>query len=339
MPMGNCLSPVLSILYMEFFETRILNSILPEKAKWYRYVDDVLCLWPCDENLDNFLSLLNNLVPTINFTVELENDCSLPFLDCRIHRIDKKFKFSIFRKPTNICSYVHYYSAHHSTIKQSVFSSMFLRALRICDPEFFDEEIDKIYDIGANLRYPKYFIDKSFQIAKKAFYRVQPNIQNSMKNSLILPYDERFSNISSLLKKFQINVVFKNNCTIRNIMIKNSPIDIAGCVYQIPCKDCNKIYIGETGKDLDARIKQHKYSIRTGQQSNAIFVHISENNHPVDWDNSKVIVKCKDRDERNIIESSFIKYHEKKVFNVSSGLYKLDNFIIEKICKMFVNHL
>ena len=124
MAMGNCLPPVLSNLYMEFFEKRLLCNILPDKAIWFRYVDDILCLWPNDEAIDIFLPMLNNLVPSIKFTVEVEEDGKLPFLDCMIHRTDRSFKFSIYRKPTNVCSYIHFYSAHHENVKLSVFTSM-----------------------------------------------------------------------------------------------------------------------------------------------------------------------------------------------------------------------
>ena len=58
--MGNCLSPVCSNLYIEFFEKYLLRTILPDDVIWYRYVDDVLCLWPEDLELDNFLFQLSN---------------------------------------------------------------------------------------------------------------------------------------------------------------------------------------------------------------------------------------------------------------------------------------
>lgn len=83
---------------------------------WYRYVDDVLCLWPCTEDLDAFLQSLNNLVPSINFTIELENYNKSPFLDCLVHREGNGLKFSIYRKPTNVFSYIHHYSAHQDKI-------------------------------------------------------------------------------------------------------------------------------------------------------------------------------------------------------------------------------
>ena len=55
--MGNCLSPVCSNLYIEFFERNLLTTILPNHVKWFRYVDDVLCLWPKLMNLQSFLMI------------------------------------------------------------------------------------------------------------------------------------------------------------------------------------------------------------------------------------------------------------------------------------------
>ena len=46
MAMGNPLSPFLSNLYMEFFERKMLKIFLPTDAVWFRYVDDIICLWP-----------------------------------------------------------------------------------------------------------------------------------------------------------------------------------------------------------------------------------------------------------------------------------------------------
>ena len=50
MAMGNPLSPVLSNLYMEFFEARILSNILPVNVVWFRYVDDIFCIWPDNQD-------------------------------------------------------------------------------------------------------------------------------------------------------------------------------------------------------------------------------------------------------------------------------------------------
>ena len=64
--MGGPASPTLSNLYMEFFEKYELSKILPPDVPWFRYVDDVLCLWPRDRPLAPFIEQLNGLVPSIN---------------------------------------------------------------------------------------------------------------------------------------------------------------------------------------------------------------------------------------------------------------------------------
>ena len=80
------LSLVCSNLYMEFFVRNLLATILPNHVKWFRYVDNVLCLWPKSMNLQSFLYDLNNLVPSIKFSVEVEQQNCLPFLDVLIIR-------------------------------------------------------------------------------------------------------------------------------------------------------------------------------------------------------------------------------------------------------------
>ena len=45
--------------------------------------------------------------------------------------------------------------------------------------------------------------------------------------------------------------------------MENSQVD----VYQIPCANCNLCYIGQTGRDLSLRIKEHNYNIRSNHSS------------------------------------------------------------------------
>ena len=75
-------------------------------------------------------------------------------------------------------------------------------------------------------------------------------------------------------------------------------------VYQIPCKNCERVYIGETGRPLGARVKEHRKEvdsitgiftraekIRAASICNksAITDHVCNENHVTDWANAKVI--------------------------------------------------
>ena len=219
-------------------------------------------------------------------------------------------------------------------MKISVFCSIFLRALRICSPPYMENEIQKIHEIARGLQYPVYLIDKALRNAKKIFYSTGEKEPFSTNNILSLPFHNNFNGIPRMLKGFDVNVVFRYS-NVKSFIIRNSPKGGAGCIYNVPCNMCDGKYYGQTSKELSIRLKQHKYSIRTGQNSNALFVHLSQAGHTIDWDGAREMVFCADFVKRNLIESCFIKYYNDTALNISPGLFKLDNFIISEIMKFF----
>ena len=385
MSMGCPLSPVLANLYMEYFETRLLSKIKASNIKWFRYVDDILCFWPCDLDVHNFLLRLNLLEETIQFTVEEENtNNSIPFLDVEIVRSDLNLTTKVYRKPTNICSYVHFYSNHHTNVKKSVFISMFLRAFKICSKEYLDDEIINIKNIAKKLQYPSEIIENCLYIAKSKFQHSNINNNNnsisnisnnnnnnnnsndsndnnnddnnrtnhndnnnnnnnnniemrtdasrdvSVSKTIVLPYNENFLDVCKPLKLLGVKVAF-SYFTIKDQLISHAPKNDSGGVYEIKCNGCESRYIGETGKTLDKRIQQHKYSVKSGQNNNAIFNHFANMNHKICWENSKFIFKSKNYIERNIVESTVIANTFNENMNLSYGQIKTDLFINQMV--------
>ena len=134
---------------------------------------------------------------------------------------------------------------------------------------------------------------------------------------------------------FQYYHSFHYNNTIKNILINNNLNKSEACIYKIPCVNCPLSYVGQTGISLEARIKQHKYSIRSGQENSALFQHVRGFNHRINFDLSSII-KCNSNfSERNIIESAIIQTH-KNLLNISQGLYTLGPFISTSITE-FLN--
>ena len=57
-------------------------------------------------------------------------------------------------------------------------------------------------------------------------------------------------------------------------------------VYQVPCS-CGRVYIGETKRALETRIKEHKAATRRGEL--AIAEHAWNHHHQVEWDEIKAL--------------------------------------------------
>ena len=310
---------------MEYYETRIANSILPDNIFWVRYVDDIFAVIKRNIDIDGLLTSLNALVPSITFTVEKEENKSLSFLDVTIIRHENGFKFKVYRKPTNNNYIINAFSYHSENVKMSSLRSMFLRALNICSPEYYNEEINNIYTIGINNNFKSSDIDNCLNLAKKSFYETNGKSKND--NYISLPYHPSLENIVYPLKILGFTVSFSYPFTIGRTLIRNSPMHEVGSVYMIPC-GCRKIYIGQSGKPLEKRISQHKQNVEKDDPKSAVNIHFKNCNVPIAWNNAKKIFSRPNFTERNIIETACISHTKNINFNTSPGIYKLDPIVL-----------
>ena len=88
------------------------------------------------------------------------------------------------------------------------------------------------------------------------------------------------------LRAHRIRTVNASSHKLISVLVKRCPTDIA-CrigVYIIPCKDCNLMYIGQTGKSLEVRFNQHK---------DAILKHVRGTNHEINWRAAKHVFNSK----------------------------------------------
>ena len=92
-----------------------------------------------------------------------------------------------------------------------------------------------------------------------------------------------------------------------------------GVVNRIPC-ECGKVYIGETGRSMQERIKEHDRDIRlTHTQTSAVSEHAYKTGHYRIWNEVKFI----DRDHhwytRRVKEAIHIRLHPNNI-NRDSGI-------------------
>ena len=343
--MGSPLSPILANLCLEFIERNHIQT-LPAHIKplfYVRYVDDIFIIYEHDnDTFSNFLDTINDIIPSISFTVEYENDNTLPFLDVLVkHNIDQTFSFTVYRKATNSESYIHFFSFHSQQVKSLVLCNMFTRALRICDPLNLDDEIKHIKKAFRALAYPENFINQCLSKSKKKYYSPTPK-PNEIVKYLALPYSPKLLSVQSEYSKFngnnancKIAIAFKYKNTIRNRLVKNNKHSNNSGVYCIPCKDCHKCYYGESGRGLEVRIQEHKRNVRNGVQYSAIAAHCLDVGHRVSFDEASMVYKSNSVRIRRLVEGALIGLNE--TFENNKGFTQesvMINYMICKICKI-----
>ena len=346
MAMGNPLSPVLAGLFLEHVETEILPLYTGVQPKlWLRYVDDSLSRVSTDFDLNGFLHFLNSLYPTLKFTYEWEYEGKIPFLDVLIFNLKSCLKFSVYRKPTNAESYLHFFSFTAENIKVGLAQCLFLRALRVCSPEYLKDEIDHIKFALKKLAYPERILDKAYWKARKTAFRnvsdkeIEPMTQDNVipVRNIVVPYVPTLEKFKGPLKQINYGLVFKYNNKISNCLTSNSP-PIPGGVYKIPCKVCPKLYIGETGRTLQDRIGEHKSDIVKPERklSSGVVSHVWDTGHLFDFTKAEMLFNSNDLTKRHLVESAVIKHysHQDLSLNLNYGFSPHNNVLSKHITQL-----
>ena len=164
--MGSPLGPHFANSFMNYHEKIWLEECPFEfKPKFYRrYVDDIFVLFENEKQLEKFRDYLNSKHKNINFTMELEKDGTLPFLDMLIDRNNGQITTSVYRKPTFTGVYTHYQSFLPSIYKIGLLSTILFRYFSICSSfQLFHLQILEFKNIFLRNGYPLKIIDTCIQ--------------------------------------------------------------------------------------------------------------------------------------------------------------------------------
>lgn len=106
--------------------------------------------------------------------------------------------------------------------------------------------------------------------------------------------------------------MFEQTQTLRKSLVKNKINDSrreeedGQGVYVVPCKDCNSVYVGETGRGFAIRKQEHINACRMGYTNNAIVSHTLHDGHRIDFDKAALISKTSNIRTRRVIEGALI---------------------------------
>ena len=161
--MGTKVAPSFANIFMaESEETHLLkHTLLP--LVWWRFIDDIFCIWTYSEtDLQEFMTYLNSCHPTIKFTCEY-SQTQVNFLDTTIKFVSEHRAYTtLYVKPTDTHTYLHYRSAHPRHSKSGGPYSQLLRVKRICSKVVdYEENAQKILHYYILRGYPTDRLEES----------------------------------------------------------------------------------------------------------------------------------------------------------------------------------
>ena len=125
--MGSPLGPVLANIFMVELETSVIPNLNDKIKLRKRFVDDTYC-FAKSEYTNNILLSLNSFHQNIKFTIEIEKDDAIPFLDMLIIRKAGKIETTVYRKKTYTDFYMNWYSYAPNNWKWGTLRTLVRRA-------------------------------------------------------------------------------------------------------------------------------------------------------------------------------------------------------------------
>ena len=129
--MGSPVSPIIADIFMEYLEDKTFATYNTTPRIWYRFVHDVISVAK-KHNVQGLLQHLNKQHGRIQFTMEMENSGSLPFMDIRITRQPQgELTKEVYQKPTHSNRYIPFSSHHPISVKSGVVACLANCAIRV----------------------------------------------------------------------------------------------------------------------------------------------------------------------------------------------------------------
>ena len=144
--------------------------------------------------------------------------------------------------------------------------------------------------MGLGMRVGVYF--RGFQ---EIHQPVPRNEEQTAQASVTIPCIHGLSqSISRVLSPLAIKVTFWPFRTLKQELVHpKDPVpekQRKGVVYSIPCGECPRTYIGQTGRTLDHRMAEHQWALKNGDVSaSAIAKHVFATGQQVDLSKATVI--------------------------------------------------
>ena len=133
---GSPLGPVLRNIFVVQLERTIVPYLSDKTKLWKRYVDDTIAFVKTDE-IKNVLSSLNSYYSNIPFTMEIEQNNQIPFLDVLLIRNVETISKTVYHKVTNTDIYINWKSFSPNNWKLETLKTLVRCAYDVCSSDHY----------------------------------------------------------------------------------------------------------------------------------------------------------------------------------------------------------
>ena len=245
---------------------------------------------------------------------------------------------TVYRKSSASDRYIHYTSWQPWKEKAGAIRTLKNRAHTYCSDEYLLAE-ELSYLLGGFLKngYPEKVVYRIlYEEMKTTKQQQQGDKATDFANVFYVPYHSRAKRLYNILREqFGITTIFKKTTTLGNLIRRKGRQKekqfTASTVYKVPCKECDKAYIGQSKNTIAKRVGQHKAlcrrkvklsKLKNSKKDNGIAFHHIKTGHEFDFDNAEIIARETNYWRRLILEGIAIKAHDNLV-NLQAG-YMID---------------
>ena len=227
-------------------------------------------------------------------------------VDCLVSHDNNELRTTVYRKPTHTDRLLDESSYNPTSHKATTIKTLTRRAQLVCDTTDSLSDENKYLDrVFYKNNYNADFVRRN---THRTTETTETNKNPTSVTTATIPYIKGTSEtIARILQPYNIRVAHKPITTLRhlltNVKDRDEPNNRQGAVYKIKCSDCQASYIGETGRNLNTRLTEHKRATRNGDVNNHISEHHRLTNHKIDWDSAECLTYSTNYFQRLTLES------------------------------------
>ena len=143
--MGSPLGPVLANIFMVELERNIIPTLSSDILLWKRYVDDTICFIKLT-SINKVLQTLNSYHTNIKFTIEIESENKISFLDVLLIRSNSLISTKVYRKNTNTYIYMNWKSFSPNNWKWGTLKTLVTKDFDKCSTDKYLKKNWNIYE-------------------------------------------------------------------------------------------------------------------------------------------------------------------------------------------------